>query len=83
MLELAVRLLADQSRYPSTYQAYPQLMGEEGLSGCFRGVLPSTLRGGFIAVGELATYDHAKHELKAYFYQGEVSTRDRSLASAV
>lgn len=59
-----VRLLAAGNAYPSTFQAYPLLAQQEGLRGLFRGVGPSTLRGASIAVGELAAYDQAKHELK-------------------
>jgi len=63
-----VRLLAAHpDKYPSTYAAYPELFRAEGVGGLFRGVVPSTLRGAFIACGELATYDQSKVEIKSRF----------------
>jgi len=59
-----VRLLNNPALYPSTFAAYPALLREEGGLGALRGVVPSTLRGAFLAVGELATYDQVKHEIK-------------------
>lgn len=59
-----VRLLNSQGQ-GSTFAAYPKLINEEGLSGAFRGVVPSTLRGASLAVGELAAYDQIKTELKS------------------
>jgi hypothetical protein len=59
-----VRLLNQNVSVGSTFAAYPRLLREEGLGGAFRGVVPSTLRGGSIAVGELAAYDQIKVELR-------------------
>jgi hypothetical protein len=77
-----VRLLNAPSAYPSTFRAYPMLLREEGVQGAFRGVLPSTLRGAFIAVGELAAYDQVKHEAKLHLGLAE-GTALHVLASLV
>lgn len=62
-----VRLLNAENPYSSTFAAYPKLLQQEGIGGAFRGVVPSTLRGASLAVGELAAYDQIKHELKSTF----------------
>ena len=59
-----VRLLNVGDAYPSTHEAFPALLRAEGVTGLFRGVVPSTLRGASISVGALAAYDQAKQELK-------------------
>jgi hypothetical protein len=59
-----IRLMANPHAYSSTLAALPQIATAEGISGLYKGVLPSTLRGAFIAAGELATYDHTKSYLK-------------------
>ena len=59
-----IRLMANPHAYSSTLSALPQIASVEGVSGLYKGVLPSTLRGAFIAAGELATYDHTKSYLK-------------------
>lgn len=59
-----IRLMANPNAYPSTLSALPQIAAVEGIRGLYKGVLPSTLRGAFIAAGELATYDHTKSHLK-------------------
>ena len=59
-----IRLMANPKAYPSTLGAMPSIMKTEGLKGLYKGVIPSTLRGAFIAAGELATYDHSKHLIK-------------------
>jgi hypothetical protein len=60
-----IRLMANQKAYPSTIGALSLIMKTEGLRGLYKGVIPSTLRGAFIAAGELATYDHSKHLIKS------------------
>lgn len=37
-----------------------------GFAGLYKGVVPSTLRGAFIACGELATYDITKTAIKTH-----------------
>ena len=58
-----VRLMRNPNAYTSTLGALPAIARVEGLGGLYRGLLPSTLRGAAIAVGELATYDMAKTSL--------------------
>lgn len=58
-----VRLMRNPNAYTSTLGALPAIARAEGLGGLYRGLLPSTLRGAAIAVGELATYDMAKTSL--------------------
>ena len=59
------------TQYRSIKQALISLYTEEGFTGLYKGLWPSTLRGAFIAAGELATYDHAKATIKFYFNVGE------------
>jgi Mitochondrial carrier protein len=59
-----IRLMADPTAYPTTFSAIPQIFRSEGVHGLYRGVVPSTLRGAFIAAGELATYDHTKNTIR-------------------
>lgn len=63
---IKIRLMANPQLYPSTIKAFPIIMKNEGITGLFKGVYPSTLRGAFIAVGELASYDHSKLVLRKY-----------------
>ena len=58
-----IRLMYDPHMYPSILDALRTILRDEGISGLYRGLAPSTLRGAFIAVGELATYDIAKSSL--------------------
>jgi solute carrier family 25 protein 14/30 len=62
-----IRLMANPKSYQSTYSALVTIYWEEGIAGLYKGLIPSTLRGAAIACGELATYDHSKHLLKAEF----------------
>jgi len=55
----------------------------EGLQGLTKGIVPSTLRGASIAVGELATYDYTKVFLKRVFYRGQESSYLHISASLV
>ena len=55
----------------------------EGFQGLIKGVVPSTLRGASIAVGELATYDYTKVFLKRAFYRGQESSYLHISASLV
>lgn len=64
---IKIRLMVDPNMYPSTLSAFAIIHEKEGFSAFFKGVLPSTLRGAFIAAGELATYDHSKAMLKTQF----------------
>jgi solute carrier family 25 uncoupling protein 27 len=52
--------------YPSLSNAVWSISRNEGWRGLYKGLVPSTLRGAFIAVGELATYDHSKTVVKKY-----------------
>lgn len=63
---IKVRLMAADSHSPAmtTAQALASCWRNEGWRGLYRGLVPSTLRGMFIAAGELATYDIAKSHLK-------------------
>jgi hypothetical protein len=55
------------SQYGSIKLAISSIYTNEGIKGFSKGLWPSTLRGAFIAAGELATYDHAKTKIKYYF----------------
>lgn len=66
-----IRLMTNPKAYPSTLSAVDQIFRTEGFNGLYKGVVPSTLRGAFIAAGELATYDHAKHIIKDKFRLNE------------
>jgi hypothetical protein len=59
-----IRLMKDPTSYSSTIGALGVIAKAEGLSGLYRGLLPSTLRGAFIAAGEIGTYDIAKSNLR-------------------
>jgi hypothetical protein len=63
---IKIRLMVEPSKYNSLVQGLHIVYSVEGLSGLYKGIIPSTLRGAFIAAGELATYDHAKSTLKLY-----------------
>jgi hypothetical protein len=65
-----IRLMRDPTLYPSALAALPIILRAEGWRGLYRGVVPSTLRGSFIAAGELATYDIAKTKLREAFAHG-------------
>ncbi len=62
-----IRLMVNPMLYPSLSQALVTVFKTEGFNGLTKGLFPSTLRGAFIAVGELATYDHVKYYLKKQF----------------
>jgi hypothetical protein len=68
---IKIRLMANPHRYSSTFAAFPIILRSEGFAGFWKGLYPSTLRGAFIAAGELATYDHAKVQLKKFCGFGE------------
>lgn len=70
---IKIRLMSNPKLYPTTLSAFPTIISKEGFIGLYKGVFPSTLRGAFIAVGELATYDHSKWMLKHYFCLNEGS----------
>lgn len=48
----------------TTLSVLRSLHSLEGIAGLYRGLVPSTLRGCFIAAGELGTYDVVKTELR-------------------
>lgn len=62
-----IRLMNEPAFYSNTITGLGLVAKNEGLRGLFRGILPNTLRGAAIAAGEIATYDHTKHTLKASF----------------
>lgn len=62
-----IRLMVNPSLYPTVSNAVVSIYRHEGWLGLYRGLVPSTLRGASIAVGELATYDHSKTVVKEYF----------------
>ena len=65
-----IRLMSNPAAYPSALAALPLIYANEGARGLYRGLLPSTLRGAAVSAGELATYDIAKHALKARWEGG-------------
>eukprot|EP01040_Poterioochromonas_malhamensis_P002843 gene2843-3027_t len=66
-----IRLMVNPTLYPTVTSAVSSIYRAEGFKGLYRGLLPSTLRGAFIAVGELATYDQSKTLVKQYFNVSE------------
>ena len=62
-----IRLMKDPTAYKNTLSALQIIAKNEGFDGLYKGLLPSTLRGAFIAAGELATYDIAKTNLRNFF----------------
>ena len=46
-----IRMQFNPQRYHSVIAAFPQIIHQEGVVGLYKGVLPSTLRGAFIAAG--------------------------------
>ena len=68
---IKVRMMVTPTRYTSLIHGLGEVYKREGLHGLYKGVVPSTLRGAFIAAGELATYDHAKTSIKHYFHVEE------------
>eukprot|EP01038_Epipyxis_sp_PR26KG_P006961 gene6961-9516_t len=63
---LKIRLMANPKAYNSIPHGLISIYYDEGFRGLYKGLLPSTLRGAFIAVGELATYDQSKTMLKSH-----------------
>jgi len=61
-----IRLMKDPKTYTNTFSALTTIAKNEGFDGLYKGLLPSTLRGAFIAAGELATYDIAKTNLRNF-----------------
>jgi hypothetical protein len=59
-----IRLMKDPTAYINTFSALQTIAKSEGFDGLYKGLLPSTLRGAFIAAGELATYDITKTNLR-------------------
>lgn len=66
-----IRLMSDPLRYTSFLNALICVWQGEGMTGLTKGIVPSTLRGASIAVGELATYDYAKVVIKSHTYLEE------------
>jgi len=62
-----IRLMKDPTAYINTFSALQTIAKNEGFDGLYKGLLPYTLRGAFIAAGELATYDIAKTNLRNFF----------------
>eukprot|EP01033_Poteriospumella_lacustris_P003298 gene3298-2432_t len=62
-----IRMMVDPHSYKSMLHGVREISRVEGFGGLYKGLFPSTLRGAFIAVGELATYDHSKVVLKSQF----------------
>ena len=62
---IKIRLMQDPSSYSSTVGALGIIAKSEGVAGLYKGLLPSTLRGAFIAAGEIGTYDIAKTNLRS------------------
>ena len=60
-----IRLMADPKRYSSLGNALSSILQTEGRAGLIKGIVPSTLRGASIAVGELAAYDITKTTIKS------------------
>lgn len=69
-----IRLMANPDMKLSPITGISNLYQAEGLNGLYKGIMPSTLRGAFIACGELATYDHAKTTLKDFGAKDSAST---------
>lgn len=63
--------MVNPSLYSTVWGAVSFIYRKEGFEGLYRGLLPSTLRGAFIAVGELATYDQSKSWIKEHFQIAE------------
>lgn len=59
------------TEYQSIISGASSIYYREGVAGLYKGLLASTLRGAMISVGELATYDQAKHLLKKWTDLGE------------
>jgi solute carrier family 25 (mitochondrial dicarboxylate transporter), member 10 len=59
-----VRLMGNPDQYKGPLSALPEIYRSEGIRGLYKGVAASTLRGAFIAAGELGTYDHSKTVLR-------------------
>lgn len=59
-----VRLMHSPAAYPSTLAALPLIFRREGFLGLYKGLVPSTLRGVAITVGQIVTYDIAKGHLQ-------------------
>lgn len=66
-----IRMMVDPNMYRSIGNGVSEIYTAEGIGGLYKGLVPSTLRGAFIAVGELATYDHSKMLLKSHFEMKE------------
>mmetsp|Transcript_7303 Transcript_7303/g.10875 ORF Transcript_7303/g.10875 Transcript_7303/m.10875 type:complete len:290 (+) Transcript_7303:13-882(+) len=64
---IKIRLMVKPQSYPSIGNAFYSIQKDEGIAGLYKGLFPSTLRGAFIAVGEIATYDQTKTILKKNF----------------
>lgn len=60
-----IRLMVNPTTYPSLFRGMNVIIQQEGVMGLYKGLIPSTLRGANIAVGELATYDASKSILKS------------------
>mmetsp|Transcript_2248 Transcript_2248/g.6423 ORF Transcript_2248/g.6423 Transcript_2248/m.6423 type:complete len:287 (-) Transcript_2248:269-1129(-) len=63
-----VRLFTHPNRYPGFFAAIRDIHCSEGLRALFfRGVSASAPRGAAIAIGEVTTYDQAKHMLRPHW----------------
>jgi len=61
---IKVRQMLEPKAYGSLIRAVPEIVASEGWFGLYKGVLPSTLRGAAITVGQLSAYDISKGELR-------------------
>lgn len=59
-----IRMQRNPLAYPSTAAAIPAIVRAEGFNGLAKGLAPSMLRGAFLSVGQLATYDIVKSTVR-------------------
>ncbi|XP_028062282.1 mitochondrial uncoupling protein 3 isoform X1 [Camellia sinensis] len=50
-----------QPRYSGPFDAFNKILRKEGFGGLWKGVFPNVQRAFLVNMGELASYDHAKH----------------------
>jgi hypothetical protein len=61
-----IRMQRNPAAYSSTLAALPAIIASEGIGGLMKGLVPSTLRGASLSVGQLATYDITKTALRGF-----------------
>jgi hypothetical protein len=61
-----IRMQRNPAAYSSALAALPAIMASEGLGGLMKGLVPSTLRGASLSVGQLAIYDITKTALRGF-----------------